>query len=343
MPVPLHMAGEHDASTDSPGDNLAWRSLVLFGVGAALAALGSLVSGSLLEGRLQSPGPVTVWAADRGASRVYGLDANCIVARAIDVSSPLRVASAGARGVWIVRARDAHARSAHDLVLASDEGRVELELEIEQCIDLSSTRAGDALCVTRDDVGRRRAWRISHDGDREALGEAGDLTAIADLSGSIALGTSRGELLRIYMDGRERSCAVLARSIVDLAAGPHADSVWVLDSGREVFLIDAHDRVVWRSATGIDARTIAPIPSAELVWVTESHTPRARRLGRIDGRNAGGLECSDFGTIAAERAVGLPGGGVLFALPGALVHRDERGRPSPGQGGFHTLVDVAPR
>jgi hypothetical protein len=341
------MAAEHDAPTDIPADHLAWRSLVLFGVGAAVAALGALVSGTMLDGRLLPPGPVTVWAADRGASRVYGLDANCIVARAIDVGSPLRVVSAGERGVWIVRARDAHAQSAHDLVLATSAGRMDLELEIEPCIDLSATRGGDALCVTRDDFGRRRAWRISRDGDREVLvedpAEAGNITSIAGLSGSIAIGTQNGELLRIRSDGSEHSCAVVARSIVDLAAGPHADSVWVLDSEREVLLIDAHDRVVWRSATGLDARTLAPIPSAELVWVTESHAPRARRLGRIDGGNTDDVECSDFGTTAAECAVGLPGGGVLFALPGALVRRDERGRPAPGQGGFHTLVDVAPR
>ncbi len=339
------MAGEHDASTVFPDDSLAWRGLVLFGVGAAAAVLGSLVSGSLLEGRVQEPGPVTVWAADRGASRVYGLDADCIVARAIDIGSPLRVVSAGERGVWIVRARAAHARSAHELVLATEVGRVKLEFELEigRCLDLAATRDGDALCVTQDEAGERCAWRISRDGDREALVEADDLTSIAGLSGSIAIGTKDGELLRFRTGGSERSCALIARSIVDLATGPHADSVWVLDSEREVLLVDAYDEVVWRSATGFDARTLAPIPGAELVWVTEIHAPRARRLGRIDGRSADDLECSDFGTTAAECAVGLPGGGVLFALPGALVHRDERGRPSPGQGGFHTLVDLAAR
>jgi hypothetical protein len=327
------------ASEQNAPVNLAWRGVVLFGAGAAACVFVSLAGGTLLAGRSSPPGPVAIWVADRGASRVYGLDANNIVARTIQVGSPLRVVSAGERGVWILRAREARARAEHDLVLATGEGRITFELELDRCLDLSAARSGDALCLTRDAAGARSAGRISLEGQRTVLAQRGDFTAIAGLSASIAIGTERGELLRFDGDGDLCSCSVVARSVVDLAPGPHADSVWVLDSGNEVRLIDAHDRVVWRSSTGFDARKLAPIPSSEDVWLIARDGPCARRFGRASGP----LDCSDFGAIPAECALGLPDGGVLLALPGAIVNRDERGRPLPGQGGFHTLVDLALR
>lgn len=313
---------------------------MLFGAGATAAVLGSLLSGSLLGGRLPAPGPIAAWAADRGGDRVYGLDDGWIVVRAIDVGSPLRVQSAGAHGVWIVRARAAHAQAAQCLALWSDEGTQLLELEIGRCIDLAATQGGDALCVEQGRDGPDRAWSIAHDGVRRMLLEASGLTSIASLGTSIAIGTASGELVRIEIDGSTRSCALVGFSVADIAAGPEPDSVWVLDSRRRVVLVDARDQVSWSADAGFEASALTPIPGEERVWVAANDEPRARRFGR------GGeleLDCSGFAATGVESALGLADGGVLLALPGAILLRDRGGRPAPGQGGFHTLVDLAPR
>ncbi len=333
------MERDRDPLPDSPPEDLEWRSLVLLGIGAALAVLSSLVRGDWLEREIAPAGDVAVWAADRGAGAVYGLDENGIVARVLRVESPLRLASAGDVGVWIVRSREAHARAGHDLVLARASGGTELAIEIDRCADLAATARGDALCIEIDAAGCARATRTARDGAREVLAEDDSFTAIAGIPSAVAIGTSRGELLRIDAGGA-RSCALVARSIVALAPGPRANWVWVLDGGREVVLVDARDAVVWRAPTGLDARQLAPVAGEEWVWVCDAREPRARRIARAAEDV---LECGDLGASAPESIVGGRGRGILAAFSGAIVCRDGRGRVAPGQGGFHTLVDLERR
>src|SRR5262245_1828948 len=75
------------------------------GIGV-LAALGlGLARGMLREAELEPPGPVAVWAIDRDAGRLYGLDADLILARSLPLSSPpIEIACTPAGRVFVLRA-----------------------------------------------------------------------------------------------------------------------------------------------------------------------------------------------------------------------------------------------
>jgi len=81
---------------------------------------------------------------------------------------------------------------------------------------------------------------------------------------------------------------------------------------------------------------LAPCPERGGVWLVNPRGEAVRfdAAGRVRARGASPLPGVE-GCVATEE------GGVLLALPGAIVRLDFRGRPCPGQGGFDFLVALA--
>lgn len=297
------------------------------GIGA-LAALGlALAGGTLRRAELAPPGPVALWAADRDAGLVYGLDAELILACRVPLRAPLALARAGEGPLFVLRAGGI-------LDVLDARGTPQRELDVGACLDLDA-HADCALLVQP-----AGALRIGPDLARTVLAQSPGLCCITGSLGSVLVGTQDGRVLRLALDGAgELAGVALGGSIVDLAPSKEPGGSLALDGpGRRLVCLAPDLRPRWRIALPIAARQIVAVAGEERVWLVDTDSPRVLRYGP-----GGALELDrgHLPLLGIERALAWPGGGVLLAAPGALLQLDAQGHLAPGQGGFNFLVALA--
>lgn len=314
-----------------------------------------------------TPGPPEVWVADRDGGSVVGLDAGLFPARAVAARFPVRVAPR-AGGVWAATAEAGfplgeHTVAAWDAAL----GWRTLAAGLGPLVDLEAGVDGAALCVEFGLGGQpARVVRVNEAGAFDVTAHAGAL-AVCGWSGAggaaeLLVAGADGRVVRYGPGGRVLGAVVVGGELVDVAVqgsgagarivvldaigafagpGPWAEGarVVVLEPG----LLGAASAAdpfesggAVEFAVGLGAGELGLVPDAEAVWVADASEPLARRFG-LDGALEAEvvLPASDVGAVA-----GLPGGGALFATPGAVLRVDGMGQVQPGQGGFGFLTDV---
>jgi len=314
------------------------RQVGWFGAGAVLAL--GLVLARDMQADPAQPGPVAVWTADRDAQRLFGLDADLIVARRIAVDWPLEVETTRDGGLWVLRSDDGQAGSSVRLDRFDAQGVLQTELWLEDCIALSVLEGEDALVLERA-AGTLRLSRVRAEGSLFPLLERPDMRCVTGSRSSALVGTSTGALLRVDPHGGAILAEVqLGGAIGDVAPGPTIGSAWALDvhgTGR-LLLLDEVLSVRWTAGVGHAAAHLGPVPNEERVWIAATDSARVRRFGP-----GGVVEVDRQGlpATALDRSVAWRNGGALLLTPGAVLHVDAAGVIAPGQGGFAWLSDAA--
>ncbi|MDZ4773183.1 MAG: hypothetical protein SGI72_08635 [Planctomycetota bacterium] len=321
-----------------PSRSALFRQLGWFGGGAALAVLVSLTRD--MQAAPTTAGETAFWVVDRDAHRLYGLDRNLFVARAVPVDHPLEVEPVRDGGTWVLRSEDGLSGSSMRLDRLDPRGVVVTELYLESCRDLDTLDREQAL-VLENVNGSVRLSRVSEEGSLFPLLARVDLRCVSGSNGSILCGTDGGAVLRVD----PASGAVLAElqldgTIRDLAPGPTLGSTWALDTqgtGR-VFLLDETLAVRWAAGVGFPCAHLGAVPGEERVWIADTSSPRVRRFGAnaVVELDRQGLPSNNL-----DRSVPWRDGGVLLLSPSAIVHVGSDGNTLPGQGGFAWLSDAA--
>lgn len=323
------------------------RGLGLFGAGASLA-LGSALIGSSGAGggeaaTVPPPGPIAVWATDRDGGEVYGLDASLHVALHFPLAWPVEVEACRDGGAWILRPGNGSPIGTWRLDRIAADGTQIAEVSLGTCLDLDVLDGRDALVIELGTGagGADRVLRLGTHGSLQPLHEAPGLVCVADSRGSVAVGTTQGDVIRLERaaNGDLLDRVHLGGEIGDLAPGPWPGSLWALDvtGSARLILLDADLAVRWSVPVGLHALHLAPVPGEERVWIADSTEPIVRRFG------PGGvieLDRRDLPLLGLDRAAAWIDGGALLAAPGAILRIDAAGRILPGQGGFAFLVDL---
>lgn len=317
----------------------ATASFLAAGVGVLCACLAAF---ALAEPPRDPPGPPRVWVADRDASRVYALDANLYVARSVTVDLPLDVEAAPDGGLWVLRAETPSSTSTHRLDRFDAAGVLETELWIERALDSSVLGDGDqALVVEARAEQLPRLVRVRREGSVFPLYETVGMACVSGERSSAIVGMASGRVLRVdATTGVEQASAEVGGSIVDLARGPTAGSVWVLDgagAGR-VLLLASDLSVQWSATLPRAAHSLAPVEGEERVWLAAANEPCVVRFGPggVLELDRCGLPLPGLGRALAWR------NGLIVSAVGAVLRLDSHGGLLPGQGGFDHVVDLAP-
>lgn len=314
-----------------------------------MAALASLAATSVQRPEARAA-PVAVWAADRDAHRVVGLDENLIVVRELLAAWPIDVEARADGGVWVLRMGNATGAFGMRLTSFTSDGAQESENWLDGASDLALIDGIDALVVEKRASGEKdRLWRVRPGGSARILLERTALECVTPCGGSIVVVACGGTLARIdaawtSSPGSSGSGTVLEEApfpsaCADLAPGPVDGMVFALDGGAttRVVLLGEHFAPRWSADVGFRASALAVLPGEERVWIGDANGARARRFGP-----GGALERDlVLAQLAPEHAVAWRGGGALFASPGAILRVDGAGNPRPGQGGFQWLSDLA--
>lgn len=330
---------EHDAKGSARTRRSAiFGQLGWFGGGAALAVLAALARE--MHAQPEPPGPTVLWTVDRDASRLYGLDRDLLIERAVPVDYPLEVEPVEDGGTWVLRSETGVAGSSMRLDRLDPRGAMITELYLEPCLDLDTFERDQALVLERVN-GSVRLSRVREEGSSFPLLTRADLACVSGSDGVIVCGTSGGALLRVD----PTSGAVLAEvqldgTILDVAPGPTRGSAWALDTqgtGR-LFLLDEALAIRWTAGVGFACAHVGAVPGEERAWVADTSSPRVRRFGpnAVVELDQQGLPGSHL-----DRSVAWRDGGVLLVTPGAVLHLAANGTLAPGQGGFAWLSDAA--
>lgn len=282
-----------------------------------------------------------MWITDRDAGRVYGLDRDLLVVRELPLRAPIEVEACADGGAWVVSALDGGPVGRHQLARLDRDGVVGPRAALGTFHDLACDAEDRALVIEDGPAGRRVAL---FDGSAQLRWQA-------QAPGALSLASAWGQVL-VGDDAGVVSCfdlgapaapprsSALGGILADVAAGPSAESWWVLDASaaHRLVLLDADLSARWIVPAGVAALHLAPVSGVERVWLADVNAPSARRFGP-----GGALEVDrrDLPLAGLDRVASLAGGGALFAAPGALLALDGLGRNAPGQGGFDFLVDVA--
>jgi hypothetical protein len=269
---------------------------------------------------------VVLWAADRDAGLVYGLDEDLILAARVPLAAPLDLARTLDGRLFVLRGGG---------FLDELDGRGALlrELEVGTCIDLE-THGECALLVQLP----ARALALGAQGAPRVLAESQGLCCIAGSLDSVLLGTQDGRVLRVALDGSGPLAEVeLGGSIVDLAPASEAGGGFALDGpGQRLLRLDPEFGLRWEARLDIEARHLCV--SGEHVWLADTQSPRVLRYGP-DGRRE--LDRKLLPLLGLDRVLSWRDGAVLLAAPGAILQLDARGHLAPGQGGFNFLAALA--
>jgi hypothetical protein len=321
------------------------RALGWIGGGALLALAASLLRGATrdpsreLAGHALAPaGEVALWAADRDAGELCGLDEDLILARRVALDRPFAVRALSDGGAWVLRAAAASPSSPSHLARIAADGSVEIEIELGTCTALELAEGRDALVVERGTGagGADRALRCDEDGSRRPVIEAPGITCLSAAGPEIIVGTSGGEILRaVELVDRVRLDAPIAA----LAPGTGGDGVWVLfgEGDSRLARLGSDLRLRWSVPTEMLAACLAPVPGEERVWIADAARPLARLFGP---QGALEIERADLPLAGIARGVARRDGSVLLVAPGAILRLDRSGRTAPGQGGFAYLGDL---
>jgi hypothetical protein len=312
------------------------RQFGWFGVGAALALTLTLMRD--MQAGPAPPGPVALWTADRDAQRVFGLDADLIVARRIAVDWPLEVEPTRDGGLWVLRSDDGQATSSSRLDRFDRDGNLLTELFLESCAVLSILEGDEALVLERINSSVRLS-RVRTEGSLVPLLDRPDLLSVAGSRSSILVGTSTGALLRID----PHTGAVLVQvqldgTIGDVAPGPTPGTAFALDTQGRLFLLDEDLSIRWAAGVPYPCAHLGAVSDEVRVWIADTSSPHARRYGP---NGVVELDVQNLPSPALDRAVAWKSHGALLLTPGAILHVDEHGALAPGQGGFAWLSDAA--
>lgn len=287
--------------------------------------------------RDRAEAPVAVWVADRGGDRVVALDADLFVLRLLEVRAPCAVEPGPRGGAWI-GTREGPARSR--LIGIEGDGSVHTELGIGPLRDLASVGKG-AVLVLEGEPREVRAWLVEADRPPLLLAAAPGLEHACGAFGMGLLGSRDGELFAVGPDGRWLGIGAVPGRVVDTTAGPRPFTWWVLHrpagGASSLALVDAHLSVLRSSTVPAAASVVIPSGGGS-VWILEEHAPRLHRStagGRVE------LVRGDLPLGDVQAGHARPGGGLLVAVPGALLAFDRDGASVPGQGGFDFLNDLA--
>ncbi len=336
-----HTAAQAGDITHSPEHDSARRSPIArqfgwFGVGAALALLLTLMRD--MQAGPAPPGPVALWTADRDAQRVFGLDANLIVASRIFVDWPLQLEPTRDGGLWVLRSDDGHAASSSRLDRFDSNGALLTELFLESCADLSILDGDEALVLEHVNNSIRLS-RVRTEGSLFPLLDRPDLLCVTGSRASALVGTSTGALLRVDPHtGAILNQVHLDGTIGDLAPGPTPGSAFALDTQGRLFLLDDSLTIRWAAGVPFPCAHLGPVPDTERVWIADTTSPRIRRYGP---NGVVELDISNLPSPGLDRTIAWSNHGVLLLTPGAILHIDELGALAPGQGGFAWISDAA--
>lgn len=325
------------ADPDRDG-NRRRRAFLLFGLGA-LGALGVKWLPRLSSLWPSAPTTTSFWGADRDGERVIGLGCDLFAARSWPVECPVDVVPGGEGSLWVLRADRADPTALPRLLRLSAEGEVLLDLPLPGAERIHGAVGGGECLALVDVEGKRQLCRIDLDGERVVLARAAPGARLAVGAGGVLL--VEGECLRLV--GGEAHARPSGGRVLALAP---ADQGWwlveELEGERFLRRLDARlDSSLRRTLADLDLDAegillLAPRPGRGGVWLV-NHRGEAVRFdaaGRVRARGAAPLP-------GVERCVATEDGGVLLALPGAIVRLDFLGRPCPGQGGFDFLVALA--
>lgn len=321
------------------------RVAAAFGAGALACVLATLLGAAPLR-LTSSPPPVRTWAADRDAHRVYGLDADLVVQRVVDAGWPLAVEARDDGGLWVLRSGGPSSTFGARLTSFDAAGAEENETYLHSANELALHGGRAALVIDHGAAqGRDRLWSFEPDGTGTVLLEDAQLACAVSAGRDVLVAWSTGLVARVAPDGSGKRLAervhTAAWSALAFEPAPSgADgAIFALDaSGARRLCALAPDLALkWSVTLGIDARSLAVVPREERVWVADSAGARVRRYGP-----GGQLDFErNVPVFAPDRPLALPGGGALFAAPGAIVRLDAQGRVRAGQGGFTWLSDLA--
>lgn len=290
----------------------------------ALAALGfALAGGAPRRGELAPAGPAVLWAADRDANLVYGLDEDLILAARVQLTTPLELARAGDGRLFVLRERGV-------LDVLDPSGGILREIEVGTSLDLDAIE--DSALLAQPSA----ALRIGPDFGRTLLAQEPGLRCIAGSPGSALVGTDDGRIERVALDGSGVLASVrVGGTIVDLAPG----GAFALDAaGRRLLCLGPDLELRWEVPLPISAQHLGAVPREERVWLADTLSARVLRYG------PGGVLELDRGALplaGLDRALPWIDGAVLLGAPGAILHIDARGHLAPGQGGFNFLTALA--
>lgn len=311
------------------------------GAGAVLCAL-LLLLPAALQLSARSRAPVRVWAADRDAHRVVGLDGDLIAVRELQLAWPVAVAPRADGGLWVLRSGNATASFGMRLSSLAADGVEESETWIEAGETLALLDGRDALVVEHGTGpnGVDRVLRVAPDGAARVLLDEPHLNGLCTSRGTVVAGTTDGRLVRYEADGSRKllAKALWTASFGALAEGGPPGAFFALDTSAQHRLEFVGDDLArrWSVVLGFDARHIGVVPGEERVWVADVNGSRVRRYG------PGGVLEREH--VLPAHALDHPvafADGVLVTAPGAILRIDSAGQPRPGQGGFAWLSDLA--
>jgi hypothetical protein len=290
------------------------------------------------------PGPIAYWLTDRDANLVIGLDENLIEVRELELPSPLRAQARDLGGAWIAHTPQGTPLSPQVLVELGPEGVALSSTPVQALLDLSTLDGGDALAVELGSDGSQRVLQVRGGTLPLVLARLPGVTCVAGARWRVLIGTSVGDLQLLPAAGAigiGSKRVHLGGSLVDVAAA--SDGWWALDAaggagGSRLIRLDAELSLRWEVRCGVAALSLIPDVRRDRVWLADVNEPSLRRFGP-----GGELELAldALPTAGLDRGLAMSNGGALLVAPGALLRIDDRGRLSPGQGGFDFLTDVA--
>jgi hypothetical protein len=284
------------------------------------------------------PRATALWAADRDGSRVCTLDARLIVERSIACPEPLEVRACADGGAWVLRATRRVAGGAQRLERWNAGGETLASVALDPCISLCTDDRDQALVIEAHSASHaERAWRVARDGSLSPLAEREGLRCLAPWRDGVVIGTSNGELVCVDASARSTLARESGGVVLDLARGPEAGTLWLLEKrgSNRLALLDERFAARWSIGLRISALHLAPVPGEERVWLCDAREPRVQRFGP---RGTLELDLRNLPLAGLDRAVAWSDRGAVLAAPGALLHVDQHGRLAPGQGGFNYLV-----
>ena len=316
----------------------------LLGAGALVALAGAIGARFTAEVLQSGDPPVALWAADRDGNAVYGLDEDLILTCRAVVERPTAVAARPDGGAWVLRAADWTPAGASSLVRIDARGVVRSEVGLRTCSDLACLGDGSAIVLEKhgDEDGRDRVLACREDGSVEVAFRARELTCVAALDGSIAIGDAEGVVRRVALAalGTVLASVDVHGRITGIEAAPRGGGVWALavsDGRARVHRLGPALEVRWTADVGSPAPSLGADDDGENLWLVDGDGSAARRL---DERGAVVVDLQDLPLLGAGRAIAARGGGVTIATPGCILRLDRSGSPLPGQGGFAHLVDI---
>ena len=312
-----------------------------FGIGLGLALLGlghhspTPITRTLatLSGSKRDE-PVRWWVTDRAGGRIVALDGELFAQWVVTVPCPVDVDRAG-DGLWIVSVPGG----------GRHEGSVWNRLDARSGLGDARTMGEYAGLVGLPDGGALGLIGPAPTREWIHLDQNGEVLRREDFPGAVHFAQVRGQVLVANRVGEvwsfdldrgmgEAQHAQLGGTSRGVAPGPEGGWWWLGSSG-ELLLLQADLSVRWRRWVGERAACLDG--DDKRVWVIPDDRSAAM-CWDASGRPEGSFAMPHMGAKAARLT---ESGGVLIALPGALLELGPRGDLLRTQAGFDHLVSIS--